>query len=294
MSDRPRESPSVPPSGGPDAGDPQPRVASDRRPESSDGSAARRSQSDAERFAFTPGDREAVYRAIAGRRDVRHFRPDPVPDEVLGRILRAGGHAPSVGFSQPWNFLVVRDFETRRRLHAHVDGERRKGAERFEGERKERYLALKLEGILDAPLNLCVTCDRERFGPAVLGRNTILEADIFSAVTAVQNLWLAARAEGVGLGWVSILRNEFLSDLLGLPGNVVPVAYLCVGYPVDLPDRPLLESRGWLPRVPLEELVFEDRWDHPAGSTLLGELRGPRDDPGDDRSAGSGADPSAQ
>lgn len=164
--------------------------------------------------AFTDDAREAVYAAIALRRDVRHFLPTAIPDATLARILCAGSQAPSVGFSQPWNFVIVRDVELRHAVRNHVEGERLAGAQRFEGERRELYLKLKLGGILDAPLNVCVTCDRQRFGPAVLGRNTVLDADLFSAVAAIQNMWLAARAEGIGVGWVSILRNEVLSDLL--------------------------------------------------------------------------------
>ncbi len=225
-------------------------------------------------FGFSDQAREAVYAAIEGRRDIRHFLPDALPEPTVARILRAGSQAPSVGYSQPWNFIVVRDPSLRRRLQDHVEEERLAGADRFEGERRERYLALKLEGILDAPLNICVTCDRERFGPAVLGRNTVLDADLFSAVAAVQNMWIAARAEGVGIGWVSILRNEFLSELLALPDSVVPVAYLCVGYTDGFPERPTLETEGWLPRVPLAELVYEDGWGRPPSSKLdehLGE-----------------------
>ena len=223
--------------------------------------------------AFDDADRAAVYAALAERRDIRHFRPDPVPDEVLARILHAGAHAPSVGFSQPWNFIVVRDLELRRTLREHVEQERMADAARFEGERREAYLSLKLEGVVDAPLNLCVTCDRTRFGPKILGRNTVIEADLYSTVAAVQNLWLAARAEGVGVGWVSILRNEFLSELLGLPEQVVPVAYLCVGYTDEFPEQPTLQTRGWLPKVPLADLVFEDRWERPAGDELVRHVR---------------------
>ena len=222
--------------------------------------------------AFERAAREAVYAAIRGRRDIRHFLPDAIPDEVLARILRAGYQAPSVGFSQPWNFILVRSLDLRQRLQAHVEAERLVGAELFEAERRGRYLSLKLEGILESPINLCVTCDRERFGPAVLGRNTILDADIYSAVAAVQNIWLAARAEGVGLGWVSLLRNEFLSELLALPSQVVPVAYLCMGYPASFPKRPTLETQGWLPRIPLSEMVFENGWAGEPSSDLRQHL----------------------
>lgn len=139
------------------------------------------------------------------------------------------------------------------------DRENARGAGQFTGERQELYKSLKIEGILEAPLNLCVTCDRGR-GGKVLGRNTILDTDIFSTCLAVQNLWLAARAEGVGVGWVSILDNAELSGLLELPATVVPVAYLCIGYPEEFSDTPMLEAAGWRDRIPLEEVVFMERF----------------------------------
>src|SRR5207253_8923834 len=126
-----------------------------------------------------------------------------IPNEILVRILNAAHHAASVGFMQPWNFIVVKDLELRRRIHAHVDAERKRAAEKFEGERREKYLSYKLEGILDSALNICITCDTARCGPVVLGRNTIRETDVYSTCCAVQNLWLAARVEGIGVGWVS-------------------------------------------------------------------------------------------
>ncbi len=200
-----------------------------------------------------------IYEAIYLRRDIRKFRPEPVPDEVLYRILDAAHHAGSVGFMQPWDFIIIRDLAIRRSVKDVFERENARAGEKYKGERRALYASLKLEGILDAPLNLCVTCDRTR-GGHVLGRNTILETDLFSTCCAVQNLWLAARAEGVGVGWVSILDNEELARLLGLPVHVVPVAYLCVGYPEEFPTRPTLETAGWRERVPLEELVFHDRY----------------------------------
>ncbi|HLF07485.1 MAG TPA: 5,6-dimethylbenzimidazole synthase, partial [Thermoplasmata archaeon] len=140
-----------------------------------------------------------VYEAIFSRRDIRKFRPDPLPEEVLHRILDAAHHAPSVGFMQPWDFILVRDRATRERVKAIFDRENARAAELYTGGRRRLYESLKLEGILDSPLNVCVTCDRSR-GGAVLGRNTILETDLFSTCCAIQNLWLAARAEGVGVG----------------------------------------------------------------------------------------------
>jgi 5,6-dimethylbenzimidazole synthase len=210
--------------------------------------------------SFSDAERAAVYRAIRERRDVRRFRPDPVPDEVIWRLLRAAAQAPSVGYSQPWNFLLVRDREVRARAHAAFLRANARARELFPPERRDRYAALKLEGILDAPLNVCVTCDRSRFGPVVLGRTCQLDTDLYSAVCAVQNLWLAARAEGVGVGWVSIIEPDDLRAVLGLPAAVVPVAYLCVGYAESFPPEPELKTAGWLPEVPLEGLVFLDSW----------------------------------
>lgn len=200
-----------------------------------------------------------LYEAIYSRRDVRRFRQEPVADDVLYRILDAAHHAGSVGFMQPWNFILIREEKTRLRVKAMFDRENERAAGQFTGERRELYKSLKLEGILEAPLNLCVTCDRGR-GGKVLGRNTILDTDIFSTCLAVQNLWLAARAEGVGVGWVSILDNAELSGLLELPVTVVPVAYLCMGYPEEFSDTPMLEAAGWRDRIPLEEVVFMERF----------------------------------
>jgi 5,6-dimethylbenzimidazole synthase len=214
--------------------------------------------------AFSPADRDAVYRAILTRRDVRaQFRPDPVPLAVLARLLTAAHHAPSVGFSQPWDFVVVEDAGTRRAVKAAFDRENAWAAENYSGDRHRLYTSLKLEGILDSPLNLCLTCDRTRGGPHVLGRNTVLDADLFSTCLAVQNLWLAARAEGIGVGWVTILDPAELARLLALPDHVVPVAYLCVGYVTDVPPDPDLQSAGWRGRLPLGGLVHRDRWGVP-------------------------------
>lgn len=217
--------------------------------------------------------RRGVYEAIARRRDIRSFRPDPIASEVLARILSAAHQAGSVGFSQPWNFIVVDDLELRRKIRDHVDAERSRAAEGFEGKRRAQYLSFKLEGILDAPLNVCVTCDRTRFGPAIIGRNTVCDADIYSACVAIQNLWLAARAEGIGVGWVSILKPEVIQQILGVPDHVVVIGYLCVGYPVEFAERPLLEAAGWLPRLPLSEVVFSNRWNGTPGGELASALR---------------------
>ena len=210
---------------------------------------------------FTTAERDAVYRAIHTRRDVRgEFLPDAIPDEVLARVLTAAHHAPSVGFMQPWDFVLVRAREVRERIHrdflaAHVEAE-----QMFDEAKRATYRNLKLEGILDAPLNLCITCDRSRHGPVVIGRTHIGAMDIYSAVCAVQNLWLAARAEGLGVGWVSILHEQALREALGIPPEIIPIAYLCIGYVSDFHARPELEAAGWLKRMPLTELLHFDGW----------------------------------
>src|SRR5205823_4176767 len=153
------------------------------------------------------------------------------------------------GYMQPWNFLVLQAESVRRQIHQAFLQANARAQEMFPPERRDRYAALKLEGILESALNLCVTCDRSRSGPVVLGRTCQPDMDLYSTVCAVQNLWLAARAEGVGVGWVSIIHAEELSRLLGLPAHVVPMAYLCAGYADEFPPEPELQKAGWLPRL---------------------------------------------
>ncbi|RFA25541.1 5,6-dimethylbenzimidazole synthase [Alkalilimnicola ehrlichii] len=213
---------------------------------------------------FSASERHGLYRAIRERRDVRsQFLPDPIPPAVLARLLQAAHHAPSVGFMQPWDFVVIESREVREAVRAIFERENEKAAERFSGDKGVLYRRLKLEGILESPVNLCITCDRSRGGPHVLGRNTILETDLFSVCLAVQNLWLAARAEGVGVGWVSILDQGELAKTLQLPQEVYPVAYLCLGYVSEFLSRPELEAKGWRARLPLHELVHRDVWGQP-------------------------------
>jgi 5,6-dimethylbenzimidazole synthase len=211
--------------------------------------------------AFSPEEKQGLYRAIFERRDVRsQFRPDPIPRATLTRVLAAAHHAPSVGFMQPWDFIVIDDPAIRAAVKHMFMRENARAATNYTGEQAVLYRAMKLEGILDSPLNLCVTCDRTRGGPHVLGRNTILETDLFSVCLAVQNLWLAARAENLGVGWVSILDPVELAQLLGLPAHVQPVAYLCLGYVREFLPEPELQQKGWRARLPLETLVHHNRW----------------------------------
>lgn len=211
--------------------------------------------------AFTDEAREAIYQAIFSRRDVRgQFLPKAVPDEVLSRIITAAHYAPSVGFMQPWNFLVVRSEESKRKVHAAFANAHAQAADMFEGDKRAIYKTLKLEGILESPVGICITCDRERTGPVVVGRTHMKTMDLYSSVCAVQNLWLAARAEGLGVGWVSIFNQAELQAALGIPKGITPIAYLCVGYVSHFYSKPELEAVGWLPRLPIEDLVYFDQW----------------------------------
>ncbi|HEY2516088.1 MAG TPA: nicotinate-nucleotide--dimethylbenzimidazole phosphoribosyltransferase [Polyangiaceae bacterium] len=211
---------------------------------------------------FSEEARRAVYEVIALRRDVRHFRPgEDVDEATLERILAAAHQAPSVGFSQPWGFVVVRDGEVRARIRASFLRCREAEAARFSPERRAKYLSYRLEGIADAPLNLCVAVDLRSRGEAILGTTAQPEAVRASACCAVQNLWLAARAEGIGVGWVSIVEPAVLRRELALPAGVEPIAYLCIGHPLAFRERPMLEEGGWLPRRPLAEVIHrESKW----------------------------------
>lgn len=210
---------------------------------------------------FSDKERQAVYKAIYTRRDVRdQFLPDPVPDEVLLRLLDAAHHAPSVGFMQPWNFIVIRAQTQREEIWRAFSEANEEAAEMFSGDRQSQYRALKLEGIRKAPINICVTCDRQRNGEVVLGRTHNSNMDLYSTVCAIQNLWLAARAEGIGVGWVSIFRDADMRRLLQIPDRIEIVGYLCLGYVDALYSRPELEVKGWTKRLSLDDLIFEGKW----------------------------------
>lgn len=211
--------------------------------------------------AFSDAERAAIYRVMRARRDVREYRPDPVPFEVLQRILEMAHYAPSVGFMQPWNFILITSLEIRRQIKELFESRNAHEASQIaDAQRKQLYDQLKLEGILEAPLNLAVTCDHRRDGPFVLGRGPMPQTDLYSTCLAVENIWLAARAEGVGIGWVSILDPQAVESLLHLPQGVELVAYLCVGYPIEFRARPMLEEVGWKERMRLDELIYQDRW----------------------------------
>lgn len=211
--------------------------------------------------AFAPAEREGVYRAIHTRRDVRdQFLPDPLPADLVERLLRAAHAAPSVGFMQPWNFLLVEDAERRQAVWQAFSRANEEAEAMFAPEQRDQYRRLKLEGIRKAPLGICVTCDPTRGGPVILGRTHNPRMDSYSAVCAIENLWLAARAEGVGVGWVSIFHPQDLRDILGIPDHVEILGWFCVGYVDELYSEPELALKGWRQRLPLEELVFYEHW----------------------------------
>lgn len=221
--------------------------------------------------AFDDDERAAVYRAIAERRDMRHFSGGSVPETALARMLEAANCAPSVGLMQPWRFIRVTDVGLRSAIHALVEDERIRTAEAL-GERSDEFMRLKVEGVLTCAelLVVALTDGRERH---VFGRRTMPQMDLASASCAIQNLWLAARAEGFGMGWVSLFDPPDLADLLGMPDGSEPIAVLCLG-PVDaFYARPMLEEEGWARVRPLSELLIENSWDAGASATDLGLAR---------------------
>ena len=210
---------------------------------------------------FSEQEKESFYKAIYSRRDVRsNFTSESIGDQVLTRILKAAHHAPSVGFSQPWNFILVKNIETRKKIKESFEKEKARSSNLVEEPRRSKYLSYKLEGILESAINVCVTYDPTKTGSFVIGRTSIPETGIFSVCCAVQNMWLAARTEGIGVGWVSILSNQALRDALSIPDHVLPVAYLCMGHVSKFEPKPDLETKGWLPRLELDDVIYHEKW----------------------------------
>jgi len=210
---------------------------------------------------FSEQEKESFYKAIYSRRDVRsNFTSESIDDQVLTRILKAAHHAPSVGFSQPWNFILVKNIETRKKIKESFEKEKASSSSLVEEPRRSKYLSYKLEGILESAINVCVTYDPTKTGSFVIGRTSIPETGIFSVCCAVQNMWLAARTEGIGVGWVSILSNQALRDALDIPDHVLPVAYLCMGHVSKFEQKPDLETKGWLPRLKLDDVIYHEKW----------------------------------
>ena len=208
--------------------------------------------------AFTQAEREAVYRAIAERRDMRHFSGGTVEPALLRRLLEAAHQAPSVGLMQPWRFIRISDRALRGQIRQRVEEERIRTAEAL-GERSDEFMKLKVEGIDDCAEVLVAALmeDRERH---IFGRRTLPERDLASLSCAIQNLWLASRAEGLGMGWVSLFEPQALADLLGFPAGAKPLAILCLGPVEGFYPAPMLALEGWAQPRPLHELLYENRW----------------------------------
>jgi nicotinate-nucleotide--dimethylbenzimidazole phosphoribosyltransferase len=228
-------------------------------------------------WAFPAAAREAFYEVLGARRDVRRYRPDPVDPELVRRVLTAAHLAPSVGHSQPWRFIVVSDPATRDRAARMADEQRLRQARHLEPEAARRLLDLQLEGIREAPLGVVVACDRRTPAGGVLGRATFPDADLWSCACAIQNLWLAARAEGLGVGWVTLFEQQDLEALVGVPEGVVTLGWLCLGWPDERPPAPGLERAGWSSRQPVDEMIFAERWSN-ATPAPPSHLRAPRND----------------
>jgi nicotinate-nucleotide--dimethylbenzimidazole phosphoribosyltransferase len=233
----------------------------------------------------------ALRTVLAARRDVRRYRPDPVPPDLLREVLTAGHQAPSVGHSQPWRFIVISEQPTRDRAALLADRERLRQAGLFTADRRARLLDLQLDGIREAPVGVVVACDRRAPAAGVLGRAGFADADLWSCACAIENMWLAARAAGLGLGWVTLFQPADLAALLNLPAGVETLGWLCLGWPDERPPDPGLERHGWSQRLPLDEVVISERWPS-AGepSRPVSHLAGPDQravvagrDTGDDR-----------
>ncbi|MGY1914028.1 5,6-dimethylbenzimidazole synthase [Blastococcus sp. SYSU DS0973] len=222
-------------------------------------SAAQRA-ADPSGWAFDPNTVAALHAVVDARRDVRRYRPDPVPPDLLRTVLGAGHRAPSVGHSQPWRFVVVTEQATRDRAAALADRERLRQAELLTPDRRARLLDLQLEGIREAPVGVVVACDRRAHATGVLGRATFPDADLWSCACAIQNIWLAARASGLGLGWVTLFQPADLAELLHLPEGVETLGWLCLGWPDERPPEPGLVRHGWSTRLSLDDVVLAERW----------------------------------
>jgi nicotinate-nucleotide--dimethylbenzimidazole phosphoribosyltransferase len=245
-----------------------------------DQSTASERRADPAGWAFPAADREALHRIVMARRDIRRFRPDPVPVAVLERVLAAAHAAPSVGHSQPWRFVLVEDPVTRARAALLADRARLAQAAGMAPDAARHLLDLDLEGIREAPLGLVVACDRRAEPGGVLGRATYVDADLWSCACAIENLWLAARAEGLGVGWVTLFETGDLAALVGAPEGVATLGWLCVGWPDERPPAPGLERRGWSRRLPLSTLLIRERWPVATKSPVPPESRLAPDAPG--------------
>ena len=207
---------------------------------------------------FNKQDREAVYRAIYERRDMRHFLPDPVDPEVLSRLLEAAHAAPSVGYMQPWRFIRITDVVLRDEMYSLVEKERIATAKAL-GKREDEFMRLKVEGLLDCG-ELLVVALMDKREPHIFGRRTMPDMDLASVSCAIQNIWLAARAEGLGMGWVSIFDPNELADLLGMPEGSEPIAILCLGHVKAYYPEPMLATENWADKLTMDSVLMENGW----------------------------------
>ena len=210
--------------------------------------------------ASSDAERTAVYRAIYERRDMRHFLPDAISPEILNRLLHAAHAAPSVGFMQPWRFIKITDKTLREQIYALVEQERRLTAQAL-NEREDEFMRLKVEGILEcSTIFVAALCDKRE--QHIFGRRTLPEMDVASLACAIQNMWLAARAEGIGMGWVSLFNPDDLKTLLKMPPDSAPQAILCLGHVEKFYEKPMLEQELWATRHALNSLIFENSWEN--------------------------------
>lgn len=224
-------------------------------------------------YSFSQAEKDGLYKAIFSRRDVRsHFIKKKIPYNLIRKILNAAHHAPSVGYSQPWNFILIKDEEIRNQIKNAFISAREGSISMLNSDtyRQEKYQKLKLEGIIESDINICITYDVTRFGPFVIGRTSIPETGEYSVCCAVQNLWLAARAEGIGVGWVSIITIDDLRKILSIPCHIKPIAYLCIGYVSNFSDVPDLEKSGWLKRMNLSNVIYYEQWGKAESETWSG------------------------
>ena len=240
-----------------------------------DATSARTRREDPAGWAMGESVVEALESVVGARRDIRRFRPDPVPTELLEAVLEAGHRAPSVGHSQPWRFIVVCDQASRDKAAHLADAARLAQADHLTEDRAARLLDLKLEGLREAPLGIVVACDRRTPALGVLGRATFPDADLWSCATAIENMWLTARAHGLGMGWVTLFDPADLADLFGLPEGVVTLGWLCLGWPDERPPEPGLQRAGWSTKTPLADVVLRERWSERAPAQPVSHLRGP-------------------
>ena len=244
-------------------------------PQIGDASSAQQRAREPDAWAFDEQARESFYAVIEARRDVRKFRPEAIPGDVLQRVLAAAHNGPSVGHSQPWRFIVVTEAQTRDKAAWMADRSRLAQAAVMDAESGRQLLDLQLEGIRDAPTGIVVCCDRRVDAQGVLGRATFNESDMWSCACAIENLWLAARAEGLGIGWVTLFDPIELAALMGLPVGVSTLGWLCIGWPDERPPTPGLERAGWSKRLELADVVMAERWPQLDAASPISRMRAP-------------------